>query len=65
MLPSTNIKFEMADDERIPCTFAGFRLFFNSPQPVPLDQYLYVQRTKTIPQDRNHKDLATLRMQLA
>lgn len=62
---TTNDKLEMADDERIPCTFTGFRLSYDSHHDVQLDQHRYVEKLRPLSENGTYKDLASLRMQLA
>lgn len=62
---STSQKFEMADDDKIPCTFTGFSLSQDKDGTVQLDQHQYAKRIKPLPEEGTYKDLASLRMQLA
>ena len=62
---STNNRFDMADDEILPCTFTGFRLSYDSHHSVQLDQHRYVKMLRPLPEDGTYRDLASLRMQLA
>lgn len=37
----------MADEDKLPCTYTGFRPFYHSHQALQLDQHRYVRKDET------------------
>lgn len=61
----TNTRFEMADNEKPPCTFTGFNLSRTDEGTIELHQNTYVESLRPMPVDATWKDFASTRMKLA
>lgn len=63
---STSKKFDMAEDEKPPCTFTGFCITFDDKgEQLQLNQQAYVKKLKPLGVAATFSDFASLRMKLA
>ena len=58
-------RFEMADDESLPCIFTGFRLELSERSSLSIDQHSYIKGILAPRLDARFSDFASLRMKLA
>ena len=61
----TNRKFEMADDQDLPCVFTGFSLKRSQDGTFIQDQHEYLKRLEELPADCPFKAFRSMRMKLA
>ena len=61
----TNRKFEMADDQDLPCLFKGFSLSRHKDGTIIQDQHEYLKRLEELPADCSFNTFRSMRMKLA
>ena len=61
----TNEKFDMAENEKIPCTFTGFSLSHNRDGEVIQDQHEYLKKLETLSLGASFGQFRSMRMKLA
>ena len=61
----TNIRFDMGEDESIPCNFTGFALKRDADGDLSIDQHAYLRKLEELPPDASFSHFRSMRMRLA
>lgn len=60
----TRTRFEMADDEPLPCTFTGFVISRNDSGALIIDQREYLKKLEALPPNATFKQIRSMRQKL-
>ena len=61
----THERFDMSEDDTIPCSFTGFALSRNDVGDILLDQHAYLGKLEELPLDSDFTAFRSMRMRLA
>ncbi len=61
----TNERFQMGEDEHIPCTFSGFSLARGKDGSLEQNQHFYLQKLERLHLDASFSEFRSMRMRLA
>ena len=61
----TEEKFDMAENQPLPCIFTGFSLSQATPGTIVQDQHEYLRKLKELPLDASFSHFTSMRMKLA
>ena len=61
----TNERFDMAEDQKLPCSFTGFSLGFEKGRTIVQDQHEYLKKLEKLPLTASFSQFRSMRMKLA